>query len=115
MQVKKYTEERPWGRFERFTQNEPSTVKIITIKPDEEFSLQDHRKRGEFWHVISGRALVTVGDKQKEAEADDEFFIPAKTLHRMKALDSEVKFLEIAFGDFDEADIERVEDEYGRV
>lgn len=27
------TERRPWGRFERFTLNEPSTVKIIHVEP----------------------------------------------------------------------------------
>ena len=28
----KYVEERPWGKFEQYTHNEVSTVKIITVK-----------------------------------------------------------------------------------
>ncbi len=40
-----YEEERPWGVFRKFTDNKPSTVKIITVKPNEELSLQSHNKR----------------------------------------------------------------------
>ena len=46
-------EDRPWSFFKRFTLNEPSTVKIIHLKPHQEISLQKHTKRSEFWHVLS--------------------------------------------------------------
>ncbi|MEK7117452.1 MAG: mannose-6-phosphate isomerase, partial [Patescibacteria group bacterium] len=35
-------EQRPWGGFERFTKNERTTVKILTLNPEQEFSLQEH-------------------------------------------------------------------------
>lgn len=114
MSINKYTEERPWGKFERFTMNEETTVKIITVKSGEAFSLQYHTKREEFWHIISGSGFVTLGEERKEAKAGDEFTIPIGTHHRMEATE-EIKFLEIAFGEFDENEIMRVTDKYGRV
>ena len=52
--IDKYTEDRPWGKFEQFTKNEQTTVKIITVNPDAPLSLQKHAKRKEFWRIISG-------------------------------------------------------------
>jgi hypothetical protein len=36
-------------------------------------------------------------------------------LHRVEALNKTVRFLEIAFGNFKESDIERVQDDFSRV
>jgi len=110
----KYTEERPWGNFERFTLNEKSTVKIITVKAGEAFSLQYHKEREEFWKVLSGEGVATIGNEKKEAKAGSEFFIPKGINHRMEGK-GDIVFLEIALGEFDEEnDIVRVEDKYGR-
>lgn len=107
-------EVRPWGQFERFTLNEPSTVKIIWVRAGEEFSLQKHAHRGEFWHFISGDGEVTIGTEVKPIEENMEVYIEPNTLHRVKAGKTDVAFLEIAIGEFDEKDIERLEDKYGR-
>ncbi len=112
--IDSYTEERPWGNFERFTQNEPSTVKIITINPHQQLSLQYHMKRSEFWKVLSGHPTITAGDMVVTAEPGGEFFELAKQKHRIAAGDEKVTILEIAFGDFEEGDIVRLEDTYGR-
>lgn len=112
--MEKYKEERPWGNFERFTHNEISTVKILTVNPNEELSLQYHQEREEFWKVIDGKGTFTVGDETKCGKQGDEFFIPKETLHQIKTTDSEVRILEIAFGNFDENDIVRIEDKYDR-
>jgi mannose-6-phosphate isomerase len=109
-----YVEKRPWGNFERFTQNEPSTVKIITVNAGEELSLQYHMKRSEFWKILSGNPIITSGDKIVEAKPNDEFFQLPKQNHRIKAGTTEVRILEIAFGQFEEGDIVRLEDRYGR-
>src|SRR5689334_7994950 len=92
-------DKRPWGEFERFTLNEKSTVKIITVKAGEEFSLQYHRNRHEYWHIISGSGVVTIGENKTEAHAGEKFDIPIGVMHRMSAKE-EIKFLEIATGDF---------------
>ena len=112
--MKKYSENRPWGKFEQFSLNEISTVKIISVNPNEELSLQYHNKREEFWRVIDGEALIYIGDEIKKGKQDDEFFIPLKTNHRIKTEESSVRILEISFGEFDENDIVRLEDKYNR-
>lgn len=105
---------RPWGEFERFTFNEASTVKIITINPGEEFSLQTHTHRDEFWRILSGSGTITLDDRASDAKAGDSFYCPRGTRHRARAEAEPLVFLEIAFGDFDESDIVRLEDKYGR-
>ena len=107
-------EERPWGSFERFTLNEKTTVKIITVKPGEAFSLQTHAHRDEFWRVMNGSGTIRVGESEKEANAGDTFFLPRGTEHRATGGPEDLTFLEIAFGDFEEGDITRLEDKYGR-
>lgn len=112
--MKKYTEKRPWGKFEKYTENEKCCVKILFVNPNEEFSLQYHEKRDEFWKIIQGTAEIVIGDKKTQAKENDEFFIPAKEKHRAIAGAGVVKILEISFGDFDENDIIRLEDKYSR-
>ena len=115
MQVgKKHAEQKPWGGFEQFTHNEPSTVKILTINPHEALSLQYHRSRDEFWKVLSGSATITVGDSTHHANEGDEFFISQGQKHRIQTEEYPTKILEISFGDFDEFDIVRLEDKYNR-
>jgi mannose-6-phosphate isomerase-like protein (cupin superfamily) len=113
-----YTEKRPWGNFERFTQNEISTVKIITVAAGGELSLQYHAKRAEFWKVLSGAPVITVGEKVIHAKVGDEFFVAPRETHRIQAGDDatagETRILEVALGEFDETDIVRLEDKYGR-
>lgn len=106
---------RPWGNFRQFTTNESTTVKIITIAPGGELSLQYHTERSEFWRILSGKGTVTIGKKVVPAKPGDEFLIPKKKEHRIKSGKTGLTFLEIAFGAFDEQDITRLKDRYGRV
>ena len=109
-----YKEERPWGSFERFTKEVPSTVKIITVHHDQSLSLQFHKHRQEFWRILQGNPTLTIGDKQIEANPGSEFFIDKLVKHRIEAKTNSVVLLEIALGHFDENDIVRLEDRYGR-
>ena len=112
---KTFIMEKPWGKFEQFTHNEISTVKILTVKPEEHLSLQYHHKREEFWRVIKGKLIVTIGDKKINAKEGDEFFIPKEAKHTAEGIgEEEAKILEISYGEFDEEDIVRLEDKYGR-
>jgi len=112
--MKKYLEKRPWGRFERFCQNELCTVKLLFIELGEELSLQKHANRSEFWRVIRGEGEITVGDEVKKAKRRDEFFIDKNIKHRAKAGEKALEILEISFGNFDEEDEVRLEDKYKR-
>lgn len=108
-------EERPWGNFERFTLNEKTTVKIVTVKAGEAISMQTHDKRDEFWRITKGSGKVTIGGTERDAHEGDTFFSPRGSEHRVEGGASGISFLEIAFGDFSESDINRLEDKYGRI
>ena len=106
---------RPWGSFRQFTSNEISTVKILRVKAGQKLSLQYHKNREEFWSVLSGNPSITLGEETKIAKPQDEFFIAKESIHRIAAPTNDVEILEIAFGEFDENDIVRLEDSYGRI
>ena len=108
-------EQRPWGNFERFTLNEKTTVKIITVNAGESLSLQTHEHRDEFWRVIKGSGVIHIGEKEQEAHEGDMFFVARHDQHRILGGPEGLTCLEIAFGDFDESDIKRLEDRYGRI
>ncbi|MGA8047026.1 MAG: phosphomannose isomerase type II C-terminal cupin domain [Dermatophilaceae bacterium] len=106
---------RPWGRFDQYSQNEPTTVKVITVEPGHRLSLQRHGRRSEYWIVLDGPMEITVGPRSWMAAAGERIWIPVGSLHRMSNPGpSRARVLELAYGDFDEDDIERVEDDYLR-
>ena len=104
--------EKPWGFFEKLTDNEKTTVKIISIKAGSRTSLQFHEHRSEKWYVLSGEGYAMNPDKKK-IELGDKLFISKTTVHRLEAT-TDMTILEISFGDFDELDIKRLEDDYNR-
>ncbi len=112
--LKPETVEKPWGYFRRFTLNELSTVKILHVDAGEELSLQDHAHRVEFWRVVRGSPTIIVGKHEIRAKEGDEFIIPKKMPHRISSRHGPSEVLEIAIGEFDEKDIERISDKYGR-
>ena len=105
---------KPWGQFEQFTHNETTTVKIISINPNGSLSLQYHKNRSEFWRILSGHPIVTIEGKEVGAKPGDEFFVQKLEKHKIETKDGSAQFLEISFGNFDENDIVRLEDKYGR-
>ena len=113
--MKRHKEKKPWGKFEQFTHNELSTVKIISVKPRKKLSLQYHKKRKEFWRVLKGNGRVTIGNKVLSAKLGDEFIVKKRQKHRIEAFNKELVILEISFGEFDENDVVRLEDDFGRI
>ncbi len=113
---------RPWGQFEQFSHNEQTTVKIITVKSGQRLSKQRHKHRDELWIALDDGLVAEIDDKITELKKGDKIFIPKTTIHRISAKDDllnkqgikEARFLEIAYGEFDESDIERLSDDYGR-
>lgn len=106
--------DKPWGGFDELTLNEKTTVKILTINPGEALSLQSHAHRDEWWIVLDEAMRVVVGDQEKLLAHGDEVFIPRGTQHRVIGLTRPCRWVEIAYGEFLEADITRYEDKYGR-
>jgi mannose-6-phosphate isomerase-like protein (cupin superfamily) len=109
-----FTEQRPWGRFERFTLNEQSTVKLVYLDGDKRLSLQYHNNRSEFWKVIKGPVKVQLGNDTKTLQTGESIEIPKKAVHRLIGAGTGAVILEISMGEFDESDIMRLEDDYKR-
>ncbi len=107
--------EKPWGRFEQYTHNILSTVKLITVQQGGALSLQYHLRRDELWVILDAGARIELGDRVLSPQVGDKVFIPRTTTHRLSTDDGPVRILEVSFGDFDEDDIVRLEDAYGRV
>jgi len=113
-----YGEERPWGRFRRLVHNEPCTVKVITVQPGQRLSLQSHRRRSELWVFLDPGGVVEIDGEEWRPAVDDTVFIPCGSRHRLAAASdatAPVRVVEMGFGDFDEDDIVRYDDQYGRV
>ncbi len=107
--------ERPWGQFEKFVENERVTVKVITVSPGQRLSLQRHDHRSEMWRALDRQVTAEIDGELRTLEAGDTVLIPQGAVHRLGNPGGEpARILEIAFGDFDEGDIERLEDDYSR-
>ena len=110
-----FVSERPWGEFEQFVSNEMCTVKIITVQPGHRLSLQTHGHRDEMWQVLDVPIDVQVDDESWVAQVGERVWVPQGARHRMSNTGTEPgRLLEIAFGNFDECDIERLQDDYAR-
>lgn len=114
-----FVAERPWGQFQQFVLNQVCTVKVITVEPGHRLSLQKHGERDEMWQVLDVPLDVPldvqVGEKQWTAAVGEIVYTPAGSLHHLGNSGTQTgRILEIAFGSFDEADIERLQDDYAR-
>ena len=106
--------ERPWGYFDTFVENAQATVKTLTVLAGESTSLQRHRERDELWFVMFGIGKAILGDEAVVVKPGDFLYVPKGKAHRMKGI-TDVTWVEVSVGQFDEGDIERLDDRYGRV
>ena len=110
---------RPWGAFKQYAFNEEVTVSLMTVRPGQRLSLQSHTARAELWIVLDDGAVVQVGDRVTTHRAGDEVWIPANEKHRLSGPPDStgatfVRVLEVAFGNWQQADITRYEDDFQR-
>ena len=106
--------ERAWGRFKRYANNEDVTVSLMIVKANQRLSLQSHTGRAELWIVLDEGAIVQVGDNVLHPKAGEEIWISANTQHRLGSTGPEVRVLEVAYGNWQQEDITRYADDYGR-
>ena len=108
--------ERPWGNYEVLMERPGYKVKVITVLPQGEISLQRHAHRNEHWYIVKGKGVVTKSGREIRVLAGDSVDVPVNEVHRIKNIDNEsLIFIEIAQGDYlGEDDIIRLEDKYGR-
>ncbi len=111
------TEYRPWGSFHIIAKGKGYQIKEINIKPGKKQSLQRHKNRSEYWQIINGIGMVYLEDSKFKLEKNDNIFIPQGDLHRLENIGNNLLTLvEIQIGEkISEDDIERLEDDFGRV
>ena len=106
---------RPWGDFFQLCSGEPVTVKVMTVLPGQRLSRQRHEKRAEYWLVLDDGLQAWVDDVAVPTGRGATVWIPCGAIHRLGNVgDQPGRVLEVAFGEFDEDDIERLDDDYAR-
>ena len=107
---------RPWGRWTVLGEGDGYKVKRIEVNPGQRLSLQMHHHRSEHWIVVSGTAIVVIGDQVDHIGAQESTFVPAGTSHRIENPGSRpLIIIEIQSGSYlGEDDIVRLQDDYGR-
>ena len=109
--------ERPWGEYYGWDEGKKWNLKTIYIKPKKRLSLQYHHHREEWWLLVEGEAEATTGQgkdsKTIELKKGEVFRVGERQVHRLSSKKGGV-VVEVAYGDFDEADIVRLEDDHGR-
>ena len=106
--------DKPWGKVATYALNQPSSVRVITVEPEQETSVHFHRMRDEM-----GRARRGPHDRDRQprrrSPAGGGVHDPRRgdsphPLHRIVAR----AYPEIAYGYTMEDDTQRLEDAYGR-
>ena len=111
------TEARPWGKFHIIAKGKGYQIKEIIVKPGKKMSLQRHKNRSEYWQVIDGIGMVYLEDSKFKLEKNDNIFIPQGDIHRLENIgQNHLTLIEIQIGKkISEEDIERLEDDFGRI
>ena len=109
--------DRPWGHYLVLCEDEGYKVKRFVVQPGKRLSLQRHRMRAEHWQIVRGEANVTVGTEQVRLAPGGYIDIPLGALHRVESVGTEdLVVIEVQMGTYvGEDDIERIQDDYGRV
>jgi mannose-6-phosphate isomerase-like protein (cupin superfamily) len=119
----KYLEdaERPWGKYQKFYQEEGAWVKRIEVNSKGRLSLQKHQHRSEKWIIVAGQGLAIVESNAGELQEIPVMpgvmvDIPLGALHRIGNTGKEpLVFIEVACGkNLSEDDIIRIQDDYSR-
>jgi glycosyltransferase involved in cell wall biosynthesis/mannose-6-phosphate isomerase-like protein (cupin superfamily) len=107
---------RPWGHYENLLDRNDHKIKELVVNPGERLSLQKHQRRAEHWTVVSGEALVTLGEKEIPLKPGQSVDISKGTVHRiMNPGEVPLVIVEVQMGDyFEEDDIIRLQDDYDR-
>ena len=110
-------EARPWGWYDVIDQGNRYKVKSIEVNPNASLSLQKHLHRAEHWVVVEGTAQVEVDGKITIIKENESTYIPLGSKHRLSNPGKiPLRIIEVQSGSYlEEDDIERFDDDYGRV
>ncbi len=109
--------QRPWGSWRVLEVFPHSVLKRIEVLPGKRLSLQRHRHRAEHWVVADGEVSVLVGQQNLRLSIGQSVDIPVGTIHRIANEGAATAVvMELQHGSLlSEDDIERVDDDYGRL
>ena len=108
---------KPWGFYKSVWLSPDSQIKILTIFPNSELSLQKHSYRDEHWIVVKGEGRVTINHEVNDVKAGKYIYIPKEIVHKVENISFRNNLIlsEVQLGSyFGEDDIERYDDKYGR-
>jgi hypothetical protein len=57
---------KPWGYYKILHTDTNCQTKFLSVNPESRLSYQSHEHRAEHWFIVSGNALVTVGENKFE-------------------------------------------------
>jgi mannose-6-phosphate isomerase len=107
--------EKPWGKVTTYALNQPASVRVISVEPDQSTSEHYHQLRDEMWVILDDGLRVQIGNRVVDARPGDEFVVSAEEPHRITNTGSRRgRVLEIAHGYTTEDDTLRLQDDYGR-
>ena len=107
---------RPWGSYTVLDSTDRCKVKRIEVTPGKRLSYQRHAHRAEHWFVLSGEGVVTLDGVKRAVSAGSAVDVSVGTAHRIENTGSTtLVFIEVQHGEsFEESDIVRLEDDFGR-
>ena len=117
MKKEKIDSSFPWGDAKVLTKGENYRVKRISLNSKSRQSYQTHKQRAESWLILTGEGKITIDDEESRVTPAAIVMISIGTKHRIEntSSDEPLVFIETQFGAcFDEDDIVRYEDDYGR-
>lgn len=111
------SEMRPWGEFRVLLETPYCKVKEILVLPGAQLSYQSHSHRAEQWIVVKGEASILLNDVWHIKKIGESIHIPVQAKHRLaNRTNQDLVVIEVQTGIyFGEDDIQRYEDQYGRL
>lgn len=89
----------------------------MVVDVGKRISLQNHKQRSEHWIIIKGVAKIRIGNDYHTLTKNQSIYVPCGVLHRIENVgDVNVEIIEVQVGSYlGEDDIERFDDDFGRV
>ena len=104
---------RPWGFYRVLYETTNTKVKELVVDPNQSLTMQKHKHRNEYWHIVEGTA--TVIEERQTSRSEKTYYkhnkvnIPIDTWHQLKNNETHsLKIIEVQYGEkCEEEDIER--------
>jgi mannose-6-phosphate isomerase len=109
--------ERPWGNYTILYADETCQVKKLVVNPGKRLSLQSHKFRAEHWYIVQGQGIAVLDGAEIILKPGDSIDVPIESKHRISCISEiDLVFIEVQSGSsFEEDDIVRYEDDFGRL